>query len=225
MKNHFTQKEGGNKYKEGIEDSGKRLADFSCLVSISKNIQPVMVENDSMTFDPRGRIYQLPDELMIPISYTWRVANSETDIYDRNDNDKRHYQVVPVKYDEYLRLMSKPSADPLKNQVWMLMGNSTSGNGTVEIVPHWRNAKKSGRLTVRYIRRPYPIILEDLASQDLSIEGYTQPYSEYKGNGETQGCELAVELHPEILQRAVEIAKVAYTGQAADLIQTGNRSE
>ena len=37
--------------------------------------------------------------------------------------------------------MSKPSNDPLKRQVWKLMGNSTSGNGSIEIIPHWKDVR------------------------------------------------------------------------------------
>ena len=49
------------------------------------------------------------------------------------------YQVVPITLGEYQRLMSKPSNDPLKRQVWKLMGNSASGNGSIEIIPHWKD--------------------------------------------------------------------------------------
>ena len=34
------------------------------------------------------------------------------------------FQVIPITLAEYQRLMSKPSGDPLKRQVWKLMGNS-----------------------------------------------------------------------------------------------------
>ena len=130
------------------------------------------------------------------------------------------YQVVPINLQEYQRLMSRPSTDPLQNQVWKLMGNSTSGNGSIEIIPHWIDAKENTTLVVRYIRHPYPIILENLEYQELSINGKTQPY-----NTEGECCELSKELHPEILQRAVELAKIYYQGVPADVMTAGQRSE
>ena len=108
------------------------------------------------------------------------------------------------------------------------MGNTESGNGSLEIVPHWKDKNNAtNKLVLKYIRKPYPIILEDLSSQGLTIEGY-------KGTGgSTTGtavsgkacCELAEELHPEILQRAVELAKVFYQGEPTGVITAGQRSE
>ena len=86
---------------------------------------------------------------------------------------------------------------------------------------------KTNKLVLKYIRKPYPIILEDLSSQGLTIEGY-------KGTGgSTDGaaienkpcCELAEELHPEILQRAVELAKIFYQGEPTSVVTAGQRSE
>ena len=66
-----------------------------------------------------------------------------------------------------------------------------------------------------------------MSSQGLTIEGY-------KGTGgSTTGtavsgkacCELAEELHPEILQRAVELAKIFYQGEPTSVVTAGQRSE
>ena len=132
------------------------------------------------------------------------------------------YQVIPITLAEYQRLMSRPSGDPLKRQVWKLMGNSATGNGSIEIIPHWKDSRtNSNKLIIRYVRKPYPIILEDLSAQNLTINGKSNTYN----NGTGEACELAKELHPEILQRAVELAKVFYVGQPADVINAGQRSE
>ena len=108
------------------------------------------------------------------------------------------------------------------------MGNSTSGNGSIEIISHWKDSRtSSNKLIIRYIRKPYPIILEDLSSQGLTIEGYKGTGGSITGPA-TSGkacCELAEELHPEILQRAVELAKVFYQGEPTDVITAGQRSE
>ena len=230
IKNYFTNVQGGNKYQQGIEDSGKRYADFSALLTVTE----LSAETVGVTpFDERGKIFKLPDgttpsgnpkpKVMIVITETFKTKK-EADAITNLDS----YQVVPLKFDEYIRLMSKPSSDPLKKQVWKLMGNSESGNGSIEIVPHWKDKDNAtNKLILKYIRKPYPIILEDLSSQGLTIEGY-------KGTGgSTTGtavsgkacCELAEELHPEILQRAVELAKIFYQGEPTSIVTAGQRSE
>lgn len=69
---------------------------------------------------------------------------------------------------------------------------------------------------LRYVRTPKPIILDDLEDiqEGLSINGYDKV---------TQ-CELPVNTHQEILQRAVELAKASYQGDLSSIIQTGNAS-
>lgn len=69
---------------------------------------------------------------------------------------------------------------------------------------------------MRYIKTPKPIILADLSDiqEGLSINGY---------NTVTE-CELPLNTHQEILQRAVELAKASYQGDLSSVIQTGNAS-
>ena len=207
IKNYFTNKPNGNKYQEGIEDSAKRYSDFSCLITV----QSIKAQSpDDTTIDSRGQICLLPGDLMITLN--------EKFVTDTGNE----YQVIPITLAEYQRLMSRPSGDPLKRQVWKLMGNSERGNGSIEIISHWKDSRTSNnKLIIRYIRKPFPIILEDLSAQGLTIEGESNTYNSGTGNA----CELAQELHPEILQRAVELAKIFYTGQPADVINAGQRSE
>ena len=71
---------------------------------------------------------------------------------------------------------------------------------------------------MRYIKRPSPIILAPLLD-GLSIHGATA----------AQTSELPEEIHEEILQRAVELAKVSWTATGQDnvqlVMQAGQRSE
>lgn len=216
IKNYFTGKPNGNKYQEGIEDSAKRYSDFSCLITVAAIPIDATATN---TIDSRGQIVKLPDDLMISLNEKFEIKINDGKVLDS-------YQVIPITLGEYQRLMSKPSGDPLKRQVWKLMGNSSTGNGSIEIIPHWRDTKnEKNRLVIRYVRHPYPIILEDLASQDLTINGEENIYGSTLTPTSNEACELAKELHPEILQRAVELAKVFYAGQPADVINSGQRSE
>ena len=139
------------------------------------------------------------------------VINEVAEV-DRND-ERVLLQVIPIKFDEYSRLMSKPYKRPLKYQAWRLINSNTANRADIVIGPSDSMAK----YTIRYVRRPKPIIVSDL--DGLTIEGLS----------DTQGCELDPILHEEILQRAVELAKVAWTATGQDnvqvVMQAGQRSE
>ena len=134
--------------------------------------------------------------------------------------DSKTIQLVanPISYEEYDRLMQKPFKYPTHYQAWRLM---TDINKTFDIVvgPIYTVTK----YVIRYIKRPKPIIVDTLG--DLTINGYSYG----TGENQTQGCELDEILHQEILQRAVELAKIAWTANGQDntqlVIQTGTRSE
>lgn len=107
--------------------------------------------------------------------------------------------VVPINYNEYSRLMSKPYKRPLKFNAWRLLDNSDTKNRAELIVgPN----DTITQYTIRYVKRPNPIVLSDL-EEGLSLGDNVST--------ETP-CELDPILHPEILQRAVELAKAAYIG-------------
>lgn len=70
---------------------------------------------------------------------------------------------------------------------------------------------------LRYVKTPRPIILVDNLqeiNEGLSIDGYH----------ERSECELPEEIHEEILQRAVELAKSAYLGDLNSEIALGQNS-
>lgn len=133
-------------------------------------------------------------------------------------------QIVPLTYEEYMRLMSKPFKEPLKWQAWRLSSNGTEeGNNTVEIILTSADRKKYTDFdySIRYVRRPRPIILTDLTG--VFGEGLT-----IEGQSEETTCELNKSVHDAILQRAVEMAKVAWEGDVNHTqmaITSGQRTE
>ena len=197
LKNYFNPK--GNKYQEGFDGSAKRQIDFSGLISVKEGT----LLNSQTGFDPRAKIYRMPEDVFLIINET---LTTDTGVK----------QVVPISFDEYSRLMSKPYKEPLKYQAWRLV---TEGSGNdniiVELIPH--SGEAVSKYTIRYVRRPKPIVLVDLASEygDVSINGVST----------ISECELNPLIHEEILQRAVELAKIVYTGDANGLLQSGQRSE
>ena len=197
LKNYFNPK--GNKYQEGFDGSAKRQIDFSGLISIKEGT----LLNGQAGFDFRAKIYRMPEDVFLIINET---LTTDTGVK----------QVVPISFDEYSRLMSRPYKEPLKYQAWRLVTEgSGSDNIIVELIPH--SGETVSKYTIRYVRRPKPIVLVDLASEygDVSINGVST----------ISECELNPLIHAEILQRAVEMAKIVYTGDANGLLQSGQRSE
>ena len=173
------------------------------------------VTSTSGKIDQRSKVYAFPTDVFIIINEVI------SDI-----SKKKYFQVIPLRYDEYTRLMSKPFKRPLKHQAWRLInsGNVSDGNyiKCVEIItaPEYDNSTAL-TYTVRFLRRPLPIIVGDI--DDLKIGGKT--YADVANIG----CEIDPILHEDILQRAVELAKVAWTASGNDnaqmVLQAGQRSE
>lgn len=70
---------------------------------------------------------------------------------------------------------------------------------------------------LRYIKIPTPIILEDLTTYgaDLTIDGL---------NNKTE-CELPIETHQEIVERAVTLAKIAWQGATATQVAAAQQQQ
>ena len=223
VKNYFTANSKGNNIGQGFDDSAKRQADFSMLMKTSTGT--TVTTNPPTRIDYRSRIFKFPSDIFIVINEALKKGLTS---YEQ-------FQIIPLRYDEYTRLMSKPYKRPLKDQAWRLINSGSSSDKYVEIITTPENdPPKSGTDTVsyilRYVRRPKPIIVGDL--DGLTIDGYeyssspSQSANPPQTNGE---CELDPMLHEDILQRAVELAKVAWTATGQDnaqmVLQAGQRSE
>lgn len=213
VKDYFNPK--SNPHQEGFDDSPKRQADFSSLIT-STTLIPVV--NDK-SFDKRAKSFQYPNDVFL-------VLNEQ--IYSGDTP----YVVVPISYREYDRLMAKPYKYPPKYQAWRLMtlsSKDTTTSGTsagnpvsnpisstiAEIIGIFKDSTVT--YSMRYIRRPKPIILTRLSDIQSSLS--------IQKESEAMTSTLPEEIHEEILQRAVELAKVAWSGDVSAIIQTGQRSE
>lgn len=164
--------------------------------------------------DDRSTLYTFPKDTFIVVNESIKTTAN------------RYLQVIPLKYDEYTRLMSKPFKRPVKNQAWRLINSGTVTAGTnapditskyVEIITNsWDTV---GIYNIRYVRVPKPIILADL-DEGISIDGESS---------QSETCEIDPILHEDILQRAVELAKIAWTVTGNENIEatlaSGQRSE
>lgn len=202
LKNYFNPKSKGNTTQDGFDGNAKRQVDFSMLTSVETKSS----DFENPLFDTRENTKSvgLPSKLMFAINEVVEVTRNDKSVI---------LQVIPIKFDEYSRLMCKPYKRPLKYQAWRLTNNNTSNKADIVIGP----SDILTKYTIRYVRRPNPIIVSDL--DGLSIEGKSTATE----------CELDPILHEEILQRAVELAKVAWTNTGQDnlqaVMQAGQRSE
>ena len=198
VKEYFTPK--GNALAEGIDDSTRRQSDFRSLIC-SATLSEVSSSDDTTKFSTRRgtRYYEYPSDAFL-------VLNE--DVYAEKNGDTQFYTVVPLSYDEYARLMKKPYKYPPKGLVWRLITHTGEVTGreypVIEIIGNVPSDYAVAYM-MRYVKRPEPIILEDLSLNGLSIEGHTA----------VQTCLLPEHLHNEILRRAVMLAKVSWNEPTA----------
>lgn len=111
---------------------------------------------------------------------------------------KKDFVIVPINYREYDREMSKPYAQPLKKQAWRLFQNISTGfdtNSELIVKQGMTSTNTDFIYKIRYVKRPNPIVLENLPN-GLTVDGIST---------ETP-CELNPILHMDILTKAVELA-------------------
>lgn len=170
----------------GFDRTPRRQDDFSTLIETTVVNSAV----PAVKYDPRSIPFEMP-------ARAWIILNEEVISLDDNGTQ---YTVVPISYKEYKRLMSKPYKLPLKGQIWRLITNMQQNMPLIELIGKFPTAGYVYKM--RYVKKPAPIILEDLSQYQVSIDGQT--------NAAT--CELPEEMHREVLERAVTLAKIAWMG-------------
>lgn len=109
---------------------------------------------------------------------------------------------------------SWPSIDLSRDIITIsTVGNINSSNQIFEVIGKFKNTANL-HYKIRYIEELKPIILEDLSDEKLSIKGYDKKMT----------SALPSSCHDEILKRAVELAKAAYTGGLQEVLTVGNQS-
>ena len=213
VKNYFNPK--SNKNQEGFDDSPKRQVDFSKLMAVKT--PAAFTTANYPKFDNRSKLFTMPTDILFvlnetAINFIPTVPGGDTAVA----GTERLINIVPISFEEYARITSKPYKQPLKNQGWRLFNGGDVSNTTyfvTEIIIKSGTNIKDYR--IRYVKRPKPIILTVLSETNVSLDGLTA----------VTECELDPILHPEILQRAVELAKSAYTGDLKSSVDLGQRNE
>lgn len=181
-----------------------------------------LIQNDKFDikftrwFDPNYETYNESYEY----PYTLTTATSAP-ISFQEINENKEYVIVPISYKEYDRMMSRPYSQPLKKQAWRLFQNQVTGfDVQTELIPKFNVINEDTVITIdgtnttmqksefiykiRYVKRPSPIVLEDLP------EGLT-----INGESTETNCELNPALHIDILNKAVELAMATRGGTPA----------
>ena len=255
LKNYFLPQ--SNPKQAGFDDNQKRQIDFSNILISGLGI-PFSNADGHGAIDPRAFMHKLPADMLFIINESVQlydtISRDESGIPTSTGTLKGIRQVIPLNYNDYTRLMSKPFKEPLKNQAWRLIEDKVleSSQPIAEVlitsadinaygyamVGNVRTPKEYANYilyVIRYVKRPRPIILANFATtlgENLSIDGKDGSEAEYSNNNANtkwEPCELNDAIHEEILQRAVELAKVAWTATGQDnaqmMVQTGQRSE
>ena len=204
VKNYFNPK--GNKYQEGFDQSPKRQLDFSTITDLMVyNIKDAL-PNNVMRFNEDSIVFPYNDNFLFIIQELATVIDSVT----RTDKNVNIRSITNV---EYMMAMNKPYKYPFKHEGWRIIHNTDDRK--LELLLSYGDRLKSYK--IRYIKRPTPIILTDLSSLGLTIDGISDPTD----------CILDEAMHAEIVQRAVELAKMSYDSQNVqeNIIQAGARTE
>ena len=230
----------GNKFQEGFDGSQKRQYDFSTILTHTK-LERITEGGSYESYDPRAISFKFPKDFFL--------STNESVVEERSDKDDIVYQIIPISYYDYGRLMQKPYQYPPKRSVWRLItenksanvdnrttttshtnpqnDNTLSINGTIcEIIGKFVNPD-SIEYRMRYVKKPLPILLEDFSASGLSIDTHTGEYM-VDPDADTNGgisCKLPSGVHHEIVQRAVELCTAVYNPSAlGNLVGVGNAS-
>lgn len=227
IKNYFEAQSQGNTVKKGFDDSAIRQMDFSKLIMTNSETS----DGSTPNIDPRSIVFKFPTNVLIVVNEQIGLAKDTISLVSQATSLR---QVVPINYQEYMKLMSKPFKEPLKWQAWRLLNNVTETKAEV-VMTSYDKSHFNGRLYIlRYVKRPKPIILTDLSSaygENLSIDGKNGSENAYTKDSNgiiANPCELDESTHEAILQRAVELAKISWGGDNNQIqleVQAGQRSE
>lgn len=171
---------GKNTFGDSFESTEELRRYLSNLVA-EDSIDPITSSiGTPLGMDSKSKFFTLPDDL-------WFITYEDVTTSDGGCGNGGKMDVYPVTQDEYLKIKRNPFRGANNRRALRL----DLADGVVEVVCKYNITN----YYIRYIRKPSPIILEDLPD-NLTIEG---------SNCSTP-CELHEALHQRILERAVRLA-------------------
>ena len=201
VKNYFNKQ--GNKYQQSYGDSSKRNISLENLIDVYS--APLEYRTDVIKVDVRSLVLSNPPDALIILNESVRAETSPGKF--------TQFNVIELSPEEYNRVLSRPYSRPPIGVVWKLKSGTDieNSNALYEYIMPIDN--EDTQVYFRYVMKPFPIILENL-------EGIT-----INNESSESTCRLDDSIHPEILQRAVELAKAAYIGDINSIVELGKRSE
>ena len=167
---------------------------FEATEELRRKLDALIVSKTYTSEDEKGSSRVLSDRF-IHTQYTlpkgcWYIIYEQATFSSESDRCANNSvaDVIPVTHDEYQRTIHNPFRGPNKRKILRL----DLGDTNVELISSY-NIKQ---YTIRYIKKPNPIIVADLSGSRLYIEGESSP----------QTCQLSSLVHQDILSRAVQMA-------------------
>jgi len=196
-----------NKYQKGFDGSDKRRTDLKeLIIDFKSDISTINSQNISTSLN--SKFFNIPNNVFL-IKYEKGKF--------KKGNCNLELDIIPITLDEFNEKVKNPFKKPYKKLAWRLDYSSQNNNPIVEIV----SSENILTYHLRYLKYPEPIVLTNLQTNpeyigmNLSIDGITQE----------QTCKLDKEIHPEILDRAVELAIRDYKeNNLQNKVQLNNRN-
>ena len=135
---------------------------------------------------PNSVFFKIPDD-------AWFITYEKVKLSDESLCGDKEAIVIPTRQDEFYKIQNNPFKGPNEHRVLRL---DVNGN-TKELISKYNITE----YLIRYLVKPTPIILIDL-EDGLTINGLDT----------ITECNLNPVIHRTLLNLAVKLAKIAYTG-------------
>ena len=177
---------------EADEAARRALSNLTKTVSLSASLETL--PEDVVILGSDSKVYSLPSDI-------WFITYESAILEGLAPECLNPFTalVVPVTQDVYYKVHDNPFRGPSKDRVLRLDLGQHSINEEKRTLVELSTKYTIKSYLVRYMRRPLPIILDQLPS-DSTIWGLS----------ERTECELPESLHSLILQEAVKEAKATY---------------
>ena len=190
LKDYFNPRVDGT--NGGFDNTPKRQYDFSNLIKVT-NLESSTSDNIIAGYN-NSKVFKYPTDYFLTLNES---------LSEQKDNRIYFYNVIPINYQEFNRLFQKPYKYPPINSAWRLFIGSNSNIPIAQVIADFRATDSTIACNLRYVRKPKPIILTNISTEMLSINGE---------NTVSTTIDMPEQCHREILERAVTLAKIAYIG-------------
>lgn len=174
------------------EEARRYLKDLITTKSVSGYTEDIELH-------PNARCYKIESNVLF-IIYEWCSLTS-----DKKCLSDKKVSVVPIAYDDLARILENPFRGPNKRRIIRVDIPENKDMTSELIIPsvYLNSDVSSIQYNYRYIRKPQPIILEDIGTESAGL----RIDNKYKATN----CELDSSLHRTILNIAVKLAIVSKT--------------